>query len=174
MAPAAKTSGAAQYRTANGHAQRAQTGTILTAHFLKSVCLDIGSVASSVTLLMSWLASNQGTNTTPRGIRLRPRMSMRVRISPRRETTRTSAPWLMPALARVLGIHETTRAGKRLVQFRHPHGHGARMPMLQDAAGYEPDIELLVGRFRRRLVRNGDDFGAAVGLTVEVDALARL
>ena len=27
----------------------------------------MGSVASSVTLLMSWLASNQGTNTSPRG-----------------------------------------------------------------------------------------------------------
>ncbi len=33
---------------------------ILTAHFLKSVCFEIGSVASSVTLLMSWLASKNG------------------------------------------------------------------------------------------------------------------
>src|SRR3546814_3315747 len=70
--------------------------TILTAHFLKSVCFEIGSVASSVTLLMSWLASNQGTNTTPRGIRLRPRVSIRLRISQRRETTLISAPWFRP------------------------------------------------------------------------------
>ena len=35
--------------------------TTLQAHFLKSVCSEIGSVASSVTLLMSWLASKNGT-----------------------------------------------------------------------------------------------------------------
>src|SRR6476469_9751993 len=73
--------GTAQYGSGNCHTQSAQAGTILTAHFLKSVCLDIGSVASSVVLLMSWLASNHGTNTTPRGIRLRPRTFTRVRIS---------------------------------------------------------------------------------------------
>src|SRR4249920_2245568 len=84
--------GSTQNGAGNSHAQCAQAGTILTAHFLKSVCLDIGSVASSVVLLMSWLASNHGTNTTPRGIRLRPRTSTRVRISPRRETILTSAP----------------------------------------------------------------------------------
>ena len=39
-----------------------------TAHFLKSVCLEIGSVASSVTLLINWLASNQGTKISPRPI----------------------------------------------------------------------------------------------------------
>ena len=43
----------------------AQTETILTAHFLKSVCFDIGSVASSVALLMSWLASNQARIQRP-------------------------------------------------------------------------------------------------------------
>src|SRR5262245_4232434 len=46
------------------------TFSILQAHFLKSVCNEIGSVASSVTLLMSWPSSNQGTNTTLRGILL--------------------------------------------------------------------------------------------------------
>src|SRR6185312_7883468 len=87
---------AAQQGAGEGERKRAQTGTTLTAHFLKSVCLEIGSVASSVALLMSWLASNHGTNTTPRGGRLRPRVSTRVLISPRRDITRTSAPSLMP------------------------------------------------------------------------------
>ena len=32
--------------------------------------------------LMSWLASNQGTKTSPRGGLLRPRVSMRVRMLP--------------------------------------------------------------------------------------------
>ena len=41
--------------------RRHATGRILTAHFLKSVCLEMGSVASSVTLLISCDASNQGT-----------------------------------------------------------------------------------------------------------------
>ena len=39
-----------------------------TAHFLKSVCSEIGSVASSVTLLISFDSSNQGTKTRPRGV----------------------------------------------------------------------------------------------------------
>src|SRR5690606_30468150 len=89
---------------ANGHQQghwdddahpARQARTTLTAHFLKSVCLEMGSVASSVALLMSLLASNHGTKITPRGMRLRPRVSTLTRISPRRETIRTSAPWLM-------------------------------------------------------------------------------
>src|SRR5690606_33163550 len=68
------------------------TGTILTAHFLKSVCLEMGSVASSVTLLINWLASNHGTKISPGGMRFRPRVSTRERISPRRDMMRTSAP----------------------------------------------------------------------------------
>ena len=43
----------AQRGASKGLAQGAQAGTILTAHFLKSVCFEIGSVASSVALLMS-------------------------------------------------------------------------------------------------------------------------
>ena len=58
----------------------AHTRSMRTAHFLKSVCSEIGSVASSVTLLMSWLSSNHGTNTSPRGGLLRPRVSTRVRM----------------------------------------------------------------------------------------------
>jgi len=53
-------------------------------------------VASSVTLLISWLASNHGTKITPCGMRLRPRISTRLMISPRRDWMRTSAPWLKP------------------------------------------------------------------------------
>ena len=52
------------YRT-QAHGFGVHTLTIFTAHFLKSVWNEIGSVASSVTLLMSWLASNHGTNTVP-------------------------------------------------------------------------------------------------------------
>ena len=70
---------------------------ILTAHFLKSVWKEIGSVASSVTLLMSWLASNQGTNTRPRGGLLRPRVSTRVRMLPRRDAISTSTPRRTPS-----------------------------------------------------------------------------
>src|SRR5690606_8233791 len=73
------------------------TETIFSSDFLWSVCLEIGSVASSVTLLMSCDASNQGTNTTPCGGLLRPRVSTRVRISPRLDTTRTSTPRRTPS-----------------------------------------------------------------------------
>src|SRR5690606_15926233 len=86
--------------------------TIFTAHFLKSVCSEIGSVASSVTLLMSWLASNQGTNTRPLGMRLRPRVSTRERISPRREMMRTSLPRRTPSARASSGCMYTTALGK--------------------------------------------------------------
>ena len=43
--------------------------------------------------------------------------------------------------------------------------------MLQDAAGAEPEIELIIRRFGSRLVRCGDDVGAAVRLAVELDTL---
>src|SRR6185436_3769165 len=84
-----------------GQRQQGEDGShalvILTAHFLKSVWKEIGSVASSVTLLMSWLASNQGTNTRPRGGLLRPRVSTRVRMLPRLELISTSTPRLTPS-----------------------------------------------------------------------------
>ncbi|MNY56656.1 hypothetical protein D3C86_1927610 [compost metagenome] len=45
-----------------------------------------------MTLLISLLASKNGTNTKPRGGLLRPRVSMRARISPRRLISFTSLP----------------------------------------------------------------------------------
>src|SRR5581483_1777560 len=56
------------------------TRSMRTAHFLKSVCSEIGSVASSVTLLISLDSSNHGTNTSPRGGLSRPRVSTRARM----------------------------------------------------------------------------------------------
>ena len=152
---------------------RPHAGTILTAHFLKSVCFEIGSVASRVALLMSWLASNQGTNTTPRGILLRPRVSTLVRISPRREMSRISAPWLRPARPGVVGVHEAARPGKRLVELRHAHRHRAGMPVLQHPPGDEPEIIFLVRRLRRGLVGNRENDRTLVGPAVELDARAR-
>ena len=85
-----------------------------TAHFLKSVCSEIGSVASSVTLLMSWLSSNQGTNTTPRGVLLRPRVSTRVRMKPRRDCTLTSSPRRSFSSAASSGCMKHTASGNAL------------------------------------------------------------
>src|SRR4051795_10040994 len=94
-------------------AERDHAGTfsVLTAHFLKSVCSEIGSVASSVTLLMSWLSSNHGTNTSPRGVLLRPRVSTRVRMYPRREATFTSSPRRTFSSAASSGCMNTTAFG---------------------------------------------------------------
>src|SRR4051812_37846301 len=75
------------------------TLTIFTAHFLKSVWNEIGSVASSVTLLINWLASNHGTKMSPRGGLLRPRVSTRVRTLPRREAISISTPRRTPSAA---------------------------------------------------------------------------
>ena len=79
-----------------------------TAHFLKSVCFEIGSVASSVTLLMSWLASKQGTKTRPIGSLSRPRVSTRERISPRRESILTSWPRRSPRVCASSGCMNIT------------------------------------------------------------------
>ena len=46
--------------------------------------------------------------------------------------------------------------------------------MFEHAAGDQPDVEFLVGRFGRRFVGHGDDPRLAVLVAVEVDALARL
>lgn len=48
------------------------------------------------------------------------------------------------------------------------------MPVFQHAAGDEPEIVFVVGRFRRRLVGHRDDAGLAVLVAVELDTLARL
>src|SRR5688572_21478802 len=98
-----------EYQAAPSHT--APNGTIFTAHFLKSVCFEIGSVASRVNLLMSCDASNQGTKTTPRGGLLRPRVSTRVRISPRRETSFTSTPRRTPSASASSGCMNTTAFG---------------------------------------------------------------
>src|SRR4029077_1861769 len=79
------------------HAGQLHAFMTFTAHFLKSVWNEMGSVASSVTLLMSWLASNHGTKTSPRGGLLRPRVSTRVFMRPRREATMTSSPRRTPS-----------------------------------------------------------------------------
>src|SRR5690606_21187231 len=107
-------------REAHGDDQRQQRRdpfhaiTTLTAHFLKSVCFDIGQVASSVVLLMSCAASNHGTKTSPMGTRLRPRVSTRLRISPRREMTFTSSPRFSPRALASSGFMNTTAEGKAL------------------------------------------------------------
>src|SRR5690606_35909864 len=78
----------------DGHTRPAarQARTTLTAHFLKSVSLEIGQVASSVSLLTSFDSSKKGTKINPTGGLLRPRVSTRADISPRRDCTLHSMP----------------------------------------------------------------------------------
>src|SRR5581483_7457262 len=87
------------------------TFSMRTAHFLKSACSEIGSVASSVTLLMSLDSSNQGTKTRPRGGRSRPRVSRRARTKPRREITFTSSQRLSFASCASSGCMKQTASG---------------------------------------------------------------
>ena len=87
------------------------TFSMRTAHFLKSVCSEIGSVASSVTLLISLDSSNHGTNTSPRGGRSRPRVSTRVRMKPRRDITFTSSPRRSFASCASSGCMKQTASG---------------------------------------------------------------
>src|SRR5215831_10293728 len=48
------------------------------------------------------------------------------------------------------------------------------MPVLENAAGRKPEWIFLVGRFRRRLVRQSEDARFAVGIAVELHTAAGL
>src|SRR5690606_29197330 len=52
----------------------------------------------------------------------------------------------------------------------HATGHGAGVPVLEDAAGGQPQVELGVRRLVRRLVGQGEDVGLAVLVAVEAYA----
>ena len=72
-------------------ASAAKPGTILA--FLEPLEKDgLADVTAGSSCIVNAYTSNHGTKITPRGGRLRPWMSTRVRISPRREMTRTSPP----------------------------------------------------------------------------------
>ena len=82
-----------------------------------------------------------------------------------------SAPWFNPRLRASSAFMKHARAGKRFVELRHAHGHRARMPMLENPAGDEPEVVFLVRQLGRQLVRNGDDPRPAVRIAVEFDTL---
>ena len=150
------------------------TFTTLQPHFLKSVCSEIGSVASSVTLLMSWLASNHGTNTTPRGgLVAAARLDAGAHAAAaRRDLDLVAAPHA--ERLRVLGMQVDDGVREREVQLRHAARHRARMPVLEHAAGDQPQRIFLVRRLRRRLVGQREDVGLVVRVAVELEAGAGL
>src|SRR5690606_41835765 len=73
-----------------------QALSTLTAHFLKSVSLESGQVASRTSLLTRRPSSKNGMNTRPRGGLLRPRVSTLATTSPRREAMRACMPRCSP------------------------------------------------------------------------------
>ena len=76
-----------------------QALTTRQAHFLKSVSLEIGQVASSVSLLTNRFSSKNGTKMRPKGGLLRPRVSTLDVISPLRVATLTLSPRCSPRLS---------------------------------------------------------------------------
>ena len=46
------------------------------------------------------------------------------------------------------------------------------MPVFEDAAGHEPEVELVIGRLGGRLIGDRQDDGAAVLLPVELQPLS--
>src|SRR5215218_665216 len=149
---------------AAGAFSAAAAATTFTAHFLKSVCFEIGSVASSVTLLMSWLASKKGTKTTPGGILLRPRVSTRERISPRREAILTSCPRRSPRFAASSGCMNSTAPEKAL------YSSGTRRVM-------EPECQCSSTRpvtSQRSNASSGDSAGGSYGAAIRLAFLSGL
>ena len=85
-----------------------------------------------------------------------------------------SSPRRSFSFGRVVGMHEAHGFRERLVEFGHAARHGAGMPVLQHAAGREPERIFVVGRFCRRFIGQGEDARLAVGEAVELDACALL
>ena len=73
-------------------------------------------------------------------------------------------------LRAVLGVHVQQRLGQRSVELGHAPGHGARVPVLQQASGAEVEGVLVVGLFGRRLVGAEHHGRLGVGRLVEAQA----
>ena len=81
---------------------------------------------------------------------------------------------LQAPLVGVLRVHPHHRVGEGAIQLGHASRHGAGVPMLEHAAGAQPQVVVGIGRFSRRLVGQGEDGGLAIGLAVEAHAFAGL
>ena len=77
-----------------------------------------------------------------------------------------------PALARVFGVHKHQGVGRRAMQLRHPARHRARVPVLQNAAGGQPQVVLGVRFLGGGLIRQGEDHRAPVGFAVKIPTAA--
>ncbi|MNV75440.1 hypothetical protein D3C71_1687260 [compost metagenome] len=71
-------------------------------------------------------------------------------------------------------MHVHQGIGHGLVQFFHALGHGAGVPVLQHAAGAEPERILGIRCFGGRLVGQGEDNRLLVGVAVELHGAACL
>src|ERR1700739_1666606 len=69
-------------------------------------------------------------------------------------------------------MHEADGFRERAIKLRYAAGHRAGMPVLEHAASGEPVGIIIVGRFRRRFVRQCEDARLAVRIAVELDARA--
>jgi hypothetical protein len=71
------------------------------------------------------------------------------------------------ARLRVVGVHEQHRLGHGAVQLGHAARHAAGVPVLQHAAGAQPQVVVFVGRFGGGLVGQREDHRLAVLVAVE-------
>ena len=74
----------------------------------------------------------------------------------------------------VLGVQVDHGVGEREVQLGHAARHRARVPVLEHAAGDQPQRVFLVGLLGRRLVGQRVDVGLVVRVAVELEAGAGL
>ena len=149
-------------------------GMTLHAHFLKSVSLEIGQVASSVSLLTSCNSSKNGMNIEALWHLV---AAARFNAGHDLATSRYNLDHLATmklALLRIVRVHEQNGVGDGTVQLRHAPCHRAGMPVLEHTAGGQPQIVVLVRAFGCRLVRAEDDRGTAIRLAVEPDVFAGL
>ena len=71
-------------------------------------------------------------------MRLRPRVSSRVRMKPRRDCDLHLVAAAQLERRRVVRMHEADGVRERAVELRHAPRHRAGVPMLEHAAGDQP------------------------------------
>ena len=74
------------------------------------------------------------------------------------------------AVLGVVGVHEQHGLGHGAVQLGHAARHAAGVPVLQHAAGAQPQVKVLVRALCGRLVGQGKDVGLAICIAVKADA----
>ena len=145
-----------------------------TAHFLKSVCLEIGTGGVERHLVdeLARVEPGDEDEAARRQVAAAGLDAGQHLAAARDDPDRRAAA--QAELGGVVGVHVAEGVGHGAEELGHALGHRAGVPVLEHAAGGEPEGIFLVRALGGRLVGEREDHGAAVLLAVEVELLLAL